>query len=151
MYIAIDFDGTCVTHEYPNIGSDIGAVPILKELVNVGHKLILFTMRCNIPVDVKGNGKEIIDCKSGNYLDDAVKWFKDNEIELFGININPTQKQWTSSPKVYAHLYIDDAAIGIPLTYVDDGRPYVEWRQLERMLVERGILSGCASEREKNN
>ena len=26
MIIAIDFDGTCVTHEYPKIGKDIGAV-----------------------------------------------------------------------------------------------------------------------------
>jgi hypothetical protein len=24
--IAVDFDGTCVTHEYPSIGKDIGAV-----------------------------------------------------------------------------------------------------------------------------
>ncbi len=25
MIIAIDFDGTCVTHMYPKIGRDIGA------------------------------------------------------------------------------------------------------------------------------
>ena len=24
MYICVDFDGTCVTHEYPFIGKDIG-------------------------------------------------------------------------------------------------------------------------------
>lgn len=147
MYIAIDFDGTCVTHEYPNIGRDIGAVSVLKELVNAGHKLILFTMRSNIQ-DVKGNGAEIIDCKAGNYLDDAVKWFNDNSIELFGVNVNPTQKDWTTSPKAYAHLYIDDAAIGIPLNAVDNGRPYVEWVQLRRMLVDRGILPGVVPEHE---
>lgn len=45
MYIAIDFDGTCVTPEYPEIGKDIGAVPVLKRLVENGHKLILHTMR----------------------------------------------------------------------------------------------------------
>ena len=28
--IAIDFDGTVVTHEYPKVGRDIGAVPVLK-------------------------------------------------------------------------------------------------------------------------
>ena len=33
MVIALDFDGTVVTHEYPYIGEDIGAVPVLKELV----------------------------------------------------------------------------------------------------------------------
>ena len=41
MYIAVDFDGTCVTHAYPEIGNDIGAVPILKRIVERGHKLIL--------------------------------------------------------------------------------------------------------------
>ena len=45
MYIAVDFDGTCVTHEYPNIGKDIGAVPVLKKLTDSGHKIILNTMR----------------------------------------------------------------------------------------------------------
>lgn len=30
--IAVDFDGTVVTHAYPHIGNDIGAVPVLREL-----------------------------------------------------------------------------------------------------------------------
>jgi len=33
MEICIDFDGTCVTHEFPKVGKDIGAVPVLKKLV----------------------------------------------------------------------------------------------------------------------
>ena len=45
MEICIDFDGTCVTHDYPRVGRDIGAVPVLKELVKNRHLLILFTMR----------------------------------------------------------------------------------------------------------
>jgi predicted mannosyl-3-phosphoglycerate phosphatase (HAD superfamily) len=45
LYIAVDFDGTCVTHEYPYMGNDIGAVPVLRELAESGFKLILFTMR----------------------------------------------------------------------------------------------------------
>lgn len=28
--IGIDFDGTVVTHDFPKIGKNIGAVPILK-------------------------------------------------------------------------------------------------------------------------
>ena len=45
MVIAIDFDGTCVTNEYPNVGNDIGAVPVLKRIVEKGHRIILYTMR----------------------------------------------------------------------------------------------------------
>ena len=41
MNIAIDFDGTCVSHEFPEIGKDIDAIPVLKELIKSGHNLIL--------------------------------------------------------------------------------------------------------------
>jgi len=37
MVIAIDFDGTCVTHDFPKVGKDIGAVPVLRELVENGY------------------------------------------------------------------------------------------------------------------
>ena len=45
MIIAVDFDGTCVTHEFPRVGKEIGAAEVLKELTDKGHKIILFTMR----------------------------------------------------------------------------------------------------------
>ena len=115
MIIAIDFDGTCVTHEYPKVGKDIGAVPVLKKLVEEGHYLILYTMR------------------SGKELKDAVAWFKSKDIPLYGINENPTQKNWTSSPKIYAHRYIDDAALGCPLISSDlSSRPYVDWEEIKK-------------------
>lgn len=37
MIIAVDFDGTCVTHEYPKVGQDVGAVPVLKMIISMGH------------------------------------------------------------------------------------------------------------------
>ena len=43
--IAVDFDGTVVTHAYPHIGNDIGAVPVLRELIGNGCRMILYTMR----------------------------------------------------------------------------------------------------------
>lgn len=126
MYIAVDFDGTCVTHEYPKVGRDIGAVPVLKKLTNSGHQLILHTMRCN---------KE---------LEEAVEWFNKNDIPLYGINENPSQKRWTESPKIFAHLYIDDAALGIPMITYDSNlaphKPYVNWRSVEVILKKKGIL-----------
>jgi hypothetical protein len=105
-YIVVDFDGTVVTHEYPRMGKDIGAIPVLKELVANGHQLILFTMRSDKGV------------KSGQFesgLSDAVKWYKENDIPLFGIQTNPTQHEWTDSPKAYGQLIIDDAAAFAPL------------------------------------
>lgn len=121
MYIAVDFDGTCVTDEYPGIGRDIGAVPVLKELVEE-HSLILWTMR------------------SGAELDAAVRWFRDRDIPLYGINENPSQRSWTSSPKAYAHVVIDDIALGCPLASVDGERPYVDWKKVREELKRRGVL-----------
>jgi hypothetical protein len=40
MVICIDFDGTCVSHEFPAVGKDIGSIPVLKALVENGHKVI---------------------------------------------------------------------------------------------------------------
>ena len=45
MTIAVDFDGTCVTHAYPDVGKNIGAEIVLKKLSDKGHKIILYTMR----------------------------------------------------------------------------------------------------------
>lgn len=123
MIIAIDFDGTVVTHEYPKVGKDIGAVPVLKKLLENGHHLILFTMR-----------------SPKAYLEDAIRWFYDNNIPLYSINTNPTQLRWTTSPKALAELYIDDAGLGIPLCYPDGERPYVDWIEVEKMLKSKALL-----------
>lgn len=123
LVIAIDFDGTCVTHEYPYMGSDIGAVPVLKELADAGYHLVLNTMR------------------SGKTEKEAVKWFKENDIPLYGVNCNPDQKSWTKSPKVFADLYIDDSALGVPLTSSPSStRPYVDWVKVREWLVAEGYL-----------
>ena len=140
MYICIDFDGTCVTHEFPSIGKDIGAIPVLKELVKNNHKLILFTMRSNMK-DVKSLDYNI-HSQSGNYLDEAVQWFKNNKIPLYGINVNPDQITWTESPKAYGQLYIDDAALGIPLKYNINisERPFVDWEEVYKLLKSQNVL-----------
>lgn len=122
-YICIDFDGTCVTHEYPDIGRDIGAVPVLRKLVDKGHKLILHTMR------------------HGDSLEAALAWFTINQIPIYAANTNPTQKRWTQSPKIYANLYIDDAALGCPLAITrDDARQFVDWVRVEQLLIAEGYL-----------
>lgn len=123
MIIAVDFDGTCVTHEYPNIGKDIGATVVLKSLSNKGYPLILWTMRC------------------GKHLEQAVNWFAERQIPLYGINNNPSQKSWTSSPKVYANILIDDTSLGVPLTSDErSDRPFVDWDKVAEILTNSGVL-----------
>ena len=45
MLISVDFDGTCVSHEFPHIGKNIGAEIVLKALSDAGHDIICMTMR----------------------------------------------------------------------------------------------------------
>lgn len=122
--IAIDFDGTCVTHEYPRIGKEIGASYILRALVDNGCCLVLNTMR------------------SGKELAEAKEWFDEHNIPLYGLNATPGQTSWTQSPKVYAHLYIDDAGIGCPLIepYRGLGRPFVDWLAMINLLKAKQLL-----------
>lgn len=137
MIIAIDFDGTCVTHAYPIVGEEIGAVPVLKKLIENGHKLILFTMRS----DKKGLSPVTQKIEDGG-LTDAVNWFKRNDIPLYGIQSNPGQKYWTDSPKCYADMYIDDAAFGCP-TKTDktiSNKPFVDWEIVEKILIDMGLI-----------
>jgi hypothetical protein len=74
----------------------------------------------------------------GNFLDDAINWFIKNEIPLYGIQTNPSQSSWTTSPKAYCQLYIDDAALGCPLVSAE--RDYVDWVKVKKMLVEMKII-----------
>jgi hypothetical protein len=124
MIICVDFDGTIVEHAYPAIGEPVPlALDIILELQKQGHGIILFTMR------------------HGETLDAAVEYLTDAGIRLYGVNENPKQKEWTESPKVYGHHYIDDAAIGCPLIFKEGRRPYVDWYILGDMLRQRGLLS----------
>ncbi len=124
MEIVVDFDGTCTTHDYPLIGKDIGAQEVLGDLVENGHRLILFTMR------------------SGEHLEDAQQWFKDNGIPLYGVQYNPTQRNWTQSNKCYGQLYIDDAALGCPLDFDESmsDRPFVDWKSVRHILQTKKLL-----------
>lgn len=137
--IAVDFDGTCVTHEFPKVGRDVGAAPVLRALVMAGHRLVLWTMR--------SDGREALNARNGqplenpNPLSDAIKWFTERDIPLWEVNKNPEQATWTESPKAYANLYIDDAALGAPLLEGLKGeRPFIDWNLVRVMLEGAGYL-----------
>lgn len=102
MIIAIDFDGTIAKHEFPRIGEEVPfAFYWMKKFQEAGAHLILWTMRSDGPDDRK-------------VLTAAVEYCRVRGIEFIAINENPTQHEWTTSPKCYAHLYVDDAAYGCP-------------------------------------
>jgi hydroxymethylpyrimidine pyrophosphatase-like HAD family hydrolase len=95
--IAIDFDGTIVEHQYPEIGKEkLFAFRTLKELEKMGARLILWTFR---------TGKE---------LDDAIEFCRKNGIEFYAVNKNYPEEIMddTVSRKIDADIYIDDKNVG---------------------------------------
>ena len=118
MFIAIDFDGTIVDHRFPEIGKPVpGAFEWMKKFKEAGADLILWTMRS----DGQANG---------DVLTEAVKFCEDNGVVFDYINENP--QNWTTSPKAYAHFYIDDRAFGCPLRKNPrmGGQPMVDWSKV---------------------
>jgi hypothetical protein len=120
--ICIDCDGTLMFHEYPYLGAEAPhAIRVVKRLKLAGHTLILQTMR------------------HGDLLQDAVKWCESKGIVFDYVNMNPMYE--TGSRKVYAHAYIDDHNIGIPMIRRPfDRKPVVDWDELERILEKNGYL-----------
>jgi hypothetical protein len=131
--IAIDFDGTIVKHEYPEVGRAVpGALEWIRKFKEAGAKVILFTMRS--------------DMEERSYLQEAVDYIEEGGITLDGVNVNPDQKSWTKSPKAYAQVYIDDAAFGCPLKIdvingYHVGRPYVNWDKVGPKVLESIVAS----------
>ena len=122
--VAVDFDGTCVTDEFPGIGKPIGAVPVLKLMESKGIKIMLNTVR------------------DGLSSLDAANWLKKEGITLWGLNRNPTQFKWSKSPKVHADLFIDDRSVGVPLINGE----YVDWIGVLDICVQHGYLGDCTLE-----
>lgn len=125
--IAVDFDGTLAEHRYPDIGPPVPGIAYwLTEFRRQGCKLILLTMRSD-------------DGPDGPTLTQAVEWCSRLGLVFDHVNCNPDQDSWTSSRKVYANIYIDDAALGCPLrqSMRDGGRPVVDWDLCGPMVLRR--------------
>ena len=121
IVIALDFDGTLVTHEWPNIGKDIGAFKFLIDLKEANPEIeyILWSVR------------------SGHLLNLAAGHCRGSGLKLWGVNQNPTQSEWSASPKAHAHIYVDDVAIGAPLIPVPGKKPYINWGIMSLLLADK--------------
>ena len=127
--IAVDFDGTIVELEYPEIGKEkLFAFLTLKELNKKGARLILWTFR------------------SGKELEDAVEFCRKNGVEFYAVNKSYPEEVMndTVSRKIDADIFIDDKNVG--------GFP--GWSEVWQMLnpfeveqkeAERKVASGPAN------
>lgn len=121
MIIAVDFDGTIVTHDYPRIGKPIPfAIQTLKKLQEEDHhQLILWTVR------------------EGALLDEAVEYCRSKGLEFYAVNSNYPEEDPANRPtrKLTADLFIDDRNIG--------GLP--EWGVIYQMIHSGNPLQPISS------
>lgn len=114
MIIAVDFDGTIVTHEYPKIGKEIPfATQTLKMLAKDGHRLILWTVR------------------EDRLLEEAVKWCNERGVDFYAVNKDYPEEELDNnnhySRKLKADIWIDDRNVG--------GLP--DWGTIYRIISEK--------------
>ena len=108
---AIDFDGTIVKNEFPEIGKPLpSSFRVLKKLQDAGWILVLWT------------------CRDDEYLEEAVEFCRERGLEFTSINENPPQVTFDCSNKVVADVYVDDKN---PYKHGD-----IDWEELEGILLE---------------
>lgn len=103
MIYAVDFDGTLCEDRFPEIGNPhTGRIEAVKQLQNLGHKVILWT------------------CRNGQPLIDAVEWCLAQGLQFDAVNENlpEVREKWGGDTrKVYCDKYIDDK--NLPEIYLD--------------------------------
>ena len=143
MDIYLDFDGTIVEHQYPEIGScNVGSMEIIKKLHDAGHKIILNTRRAN-----ENNGKleqaltifneyYCMHLKDSKVLND----FEMNPItECCKRKLHPMPFFWEQIKQVN-ELFIDVEAFNIPLKKaIMAYGMMVDWQELDKQFIDNGI------------
>lgn len=124
MKIAVDFDGTIVTHCYPAIGEEIPfAIETLKMLAKDGHQLILWSVR------------------EGKLLQEAVDWCKERGLEFWAVNRDYPEEEFANnnhfSRKLKVDMFIDDRNIG----------GLLEWGQVYHMIHDHYSLKDIIQEK----
>ena len=97
MTIAVDFDGTIVEYQYPEIGKEKPfAIQCLKQLQQEGNRLILWTSR------------------EDEQLEAAVAFCHERGLDFYAVNSNQPDDALfkRNSAKVIADVYIDDRNLG---------------------------------------
>lgn len=116
--IAIDFDGTIVEDKYPKIGKlRSGAKRVINKLFDNGHKIIIWTCRCD----------QHLRCDDKYEM---IRFLIENEINFDRVNMNPECVIFGCTPKIYYNIVIDDKQVG--------GLP--SWDKIEKILEKDGII-----------
>lgn len=104
--IAIDFDGTVVQHEFPNIGELMpGAKRVINKWHDMGYHILIWTCRNNYEPDHPEWDQAPIGA--------VAKFCNEQGLQITGINQQqPGLGFYLESRKIFANIYIDDRNLG---------------------------------------
>jgi hypothetical protein len=128
--ILVDFDGTVVEHEYPEIGEPLPyAFDVLKQLKTAGAKLILWTCR--------------EDMRKRKYLTEAVEFCKKNGVKFDAVNCALVDHDFRDPDqcklrKPHATYVIDDRNFG--------GFP--GWEAIGQVLLQDRVLTWSTTDQD---
>lgn len=115
LIFAIDFDGSIVEHQYPEIGElKEDAKEVINDLYKKDHKIIIWTCRY-LQKD----------------LSLMVKFLNENNINFHQVNCNIPELSFKPYPKIYANIYIDDRNL-----FCEE----IDWYKIRLYLEVKGIL-----------
>lgn len=131
MNIYLDFDGTVVEHDYPQIGSlNPNSLEVIKKLQDAGHNIILNTMRVEFD---DGSMQEALDFINMNESVTGIKIEQQTEQKIY-------PPKWNLD-KIENDIFIDDIASNIPLIKAPVvGGFMVDWIEIEKQLKRKGII-----------
>lgn len=95
--VAVDFDGTLVRDNFPEIGVELNSTcNTIRQAQKLGIKTILWTSR------------------TGEHLEAAIKWCEEHNLHFDAVNQNIAEVialTGQDTRKVYANAYIDDKSM----------------------------------------
>jgi len=113
--IAIDFDGTIVDHEFPDIGElRKDSKEVINRLYDEDYYIIIWT------------------CRAAFQLIEAIKFLNENNIKYHKINENADFDiiGFKPSPKIFYNILIDDAMLG--------GIP--KWKEIYKRITNKEFI-----------
>ncbi|MFK8010276.1 MAG: hypothetical protein AB8H03_28235 [Saprospiraceae bacterium] len=133
MKIYLDFDGTVVEHQYPDIGIyNEGCFEVIKRLQQAGHRIILNTYRANLKDGTLQAAIAYLNLSAAENGFKIIEAFENKKLE-------PHPWDWNYF-KTNDLIYIDDICKNIPLKpAIEAEYPIVDWEKLDKEFEEKGI------------
>jgi len=148
MKIYLDFDGTCVEHDYPRMGRcNFGCIEVIKKLQDANHEIILNTYRADLGEEALKQAQKWLNEHYWMFVDRSLR----DSFELKPITQFETSKILPPPWRIWGQdtinvsndsIYIDDIATGIPLkpTVMIKNGLMVDWEQVEQDLINSKII-----------